>query len=81
MTRNAAVKQKRYALDETKLKRAQKLLGTQTEAETIERALDEVISERERQRRAWAATERFIKSGGLIEDVFGRLGRPGEKNG
>lgn len=78
MARNAAIKQKRYALDETKLKRAQKLLGTQTETETIERALDEVISERERQRRAWAATERFIKSGATIKDVFGRLGTPEE---
>lgn len=72
MARNAAIKQKRYALDETKLKQAQKLLGAKTEAETIERALDEVISERERQRRAWAATERFLKSGAVIKDVFGR---------
>ena len=74
MAHNSAIKQKRYALDETKLKQAQKLLGAKTETETIELALDEVISERERQRRAWAATERFLKSGGVIKDVFGRLG-------
>lgn len=78
MARNAAIKQKRYALDETKLKQAQKLLGAKTETETIELALDEVISERERQRRAWAATERFIKSGAVIKDVFGRLGEAEE---
>ena len=76
MPRNSAIKHKHYALDEAKIKRAQKLLGTKTE--TIERALEQVISERERQRRAWAATERFIKSGGTIKDVFGRLGKAEE---
>lgn len=70
MARNAAIKQKRYALDETKIKQAQKLVGAKTE--TIERALDEVICERER--RAWAATERFVKSGSVIKDLFDRLG-------
>lgn len=78
MARNSAIKQKRYALDETKLKQAQRLLGAKTEAETIERALEEVISEHERQRRAWAATERFLKSGAVIKDVFGRLGESEE---
>jgi hypothetical protein len=76
MARSSAIKHKRYALDEAKIKRAQKLLGTKTEAETIERALEEVISERERNARAWAATERFVKSGAVIKDVFGRLGEP-----
>ncbi len=74
MARSSAVKQKRYALDEAKLKQAQKLLGAKTETETIELALDEVISERERQRHAWAATERFLRSGAVVKDVFGRLG-------
>lgn len=78
MARNASVKQKRFALDEAKLKQAQKLLGAKTETETIELALDEVISERERQRRAWAATERFLRSGAVIKDVFGRLGEAEE---
>ena len=64
MPRNLAIKHKHYALDEAKIKLAQKLLGTKTETETIERALEQVISERERQRRAWAATESFIKGGG-----------------
>lgn len=60
-------------VNESKLKRAQKLLGAETEAETIELALDELIAERERNRRAWNATERLIKSGVQVEDVFGRL--------
>jgi hypothetical protein len=69
-------KSKRYGLDEAKIKRAQKLLGTKTQAETIDRALDELISERERSARAWAATQRFIKSRVEIEDVYGRLTDP-----
>jgi len=60
-------------IDEAKLKRAQKLLGAETEAEAVELALDEVIAERERNRRAWKATERLLKSGVQVEDVFGRL--------
>ena len=67
------IKQKRYALDENKIKRAQKLLGARTETEAIERALDEVITEQERNRQAWAATERLLKSGIQVNDVFGRL--------
>lgn len=78
MARNSALKQKRYTLDETKVKKAQKLLGAKTETETIELALEEIISEHERQRRAWAATECFLKSGAVIKDVFGRLGEPEE---
>lgn len=60
-------------IDEAKLRRAQKLLGAETEAETVELALDEVIAERERNRRAWKATERLLRSGIEVEDVFGRL--------
>lgn len=66
-------KAKRYALDEAKIKRARKLLGTKTDTETIDRALEEIITERERSARAWAATERFIKSRVVINDVFGRI--------
>ncbi len=64
---------KHYVLDEAKIRRAQKLLGTKTETETIERALEEVISERERVRAAWKAHERFLKSGIQIRDVYGVL--------
>ena len=34
MPRNSAIKHKHYALDEAKIKRAQKLLGTKPETET-----------------------------------------------
>jgi hypothetical protein len=70
---NVRTARKHYALDPTKIKRAQKLLGAPTEVEAIEQALDEVISERERNRQVWKATERLLKSGVQIEDVFGRL--------
>ena len=70
---NVKAKHKHYVLDETKLKRAQKLLGTATETETIERALEEVITEQERNRTAWRAHERFLKSGIQIRDIYGVL--------
>lgn len=75
---NSKSRHKHYVLDEAKIRRAQKLLGTKTETETIERALDEVITERERIRVAWQAHERFLKSGIQIRDVYGVLGeQPG----
>ncbi|MGH9847723.1 MAG: type II toxin-antitoxin system VapB family antitoxin [Blastocatellia bacterium] len=70
---NSRSKHKHYVLDEAKIRRAQKLLGTKTETETIERALEEVITERERTRAAWQAHERFLKSGIQIKDVYGVL--------
>ena len=66
-------KHKHYVLDEAKIQRAQKLLGTKTETETIERALEEVITERERIRAAWQAHDRLLKSGIQIRDVYGVL--------
>jgi hypothetical protein len=68
---------KHLILDQAKLKRAQKVLGAKTETETVERALDSVIDEDERNHRAWAAHERFLKAavrqGLRIRDAFGRL--------
>ncbi len=69
----ARVVHKHFRLDQGKLRRAKRLLEAKTETETIERALDEVIAERERNRRAWEATERFIHSGIQIRDVYGKL--------
>jgi hypothetical protein len=69
----AQSKRKQYLIDEAKIRRAQKLLGTATEAETIERALDEIISERERNQAAWRAHRRLISSGIQIKDVYGVL--------
>lgn len=64
---------KHFRLDNAKIKRAQKLLRTPTETETIERALDEVIAEHERNRLAREANRRFMRSGIEIRDVYGKL--------
>lgn len=66
---------KHFQLDAIKIKRAQQALRATTETETIELALDLVIAERERNRRALVATERFIKSGIEVKDVYGTLDR------
>ncbi len=65
---------KHFQLDSLKIKRAQKALRTKTETETIERALDLAIAEHRRNRWVLAATDRFIKSGIAINDVYGSLG-------
>ncbi len=64
---------KHFRLDTAKIRRAQRLLRTGTETETIERALDEIIAEHERNRLAREANERFIRSGIEIRDVYGKL--------
>ena len=61
-------------LDSEKIKRAQRALHARTETEAIERALDLAIAEHEKNRLALQATERFIKSGIEIKDVYGTLG-------
>jgi hypothetical protein len=60
-------------LNAAKIKRAQRLLNAGTETEAIERALDLVISEHERNRLAAEANERFVKSGVTVKDVYGTL--------
>ncbi len=65
---------KHFQLDAGKIKRAQKLLKAKTETEAIERALDLAIAEHEKNRLAIEATERFVKSGVDIKDVYGTLG-------
>jgi hypothetical protein len=64
---------KNFRLDPAQIRRAQKVLGAATETETIVRALDQVISEAERNRITAAANQRFLRSAILIEDVFGSL--------
>jgi Arc/MetJ family transcription regulator len=64
---------KHFRLDAAKITRAQKALGTATETETIERALDLVISEARRNRLIAEAHEEFVRSGARIEDVYGVL--------
>jgi hypothetical protein len=64
---------KHFRLDVSKIKRAQRLMKTGTETETIHRALDAVIAEHERNRLTHQANERFVKSGIEIRDVYGKL--------
>jgi hypothetical protein len=70
-------KNKHFLLNQARLKKAQKVLGTRTETETIEIALERVISEAEANEQAWTAQDKFLKTavkeGLVIEDVFGRL--------
>jgi Arc/MetJ family transcription regulator len=40
---NTAVKRKNYYLDEAKIKRVQRILGTKTETETLNKAMDIIM--------------------------------------
>lgn len=64
---------KHFRLDSRKIKRAQQLLRAGTETETIERALDLVISEHQKNRLTVAATKRFLASGVAIKDLYSSL--------
>ena len=72
-TAKSAIMHKHFRLDSVKLKRAQKLLEAATETETVERALDLAIEERERNRITEEAHRNFLKSGIVLRDVFGSL--------
>lgn len=63
------VRHKHFRLDSKKISRAQKVLRAETE--TIDRALDLVLSEHQRNQLSWDAAERFLKSGIEIKDVYG----------
>jgi hypothetical protein len=65
---------KHFQLDAVKIKRAQRALQAKTETEAIERALDLAIAEHEKNRLVLEATERFVRSGIDIKDVYGALG-------
>jgi hypothetical protein len=49
-------------------------LRAKTETETVERALGLAIAEHESNRLVLEATERFVKSGIDIKDIYGTLG-------
>ena len=76
-------KNKHFLLNQNRLKEAQKVLGAKTETETIELALERIISEAERNTQARQEQDKFLKAavrGDLrIEDVFGRLEGIGER--
>ena len=70
-------KNKHFLLNQTRLKKAQDILGARTETETIELALEKVITEAEIRARAWLAQDKFLKAAARenleIKDIFGRL--------
>jgi hypothetical protein len=66
------IRHKHFRLDSSKISRAQKVLNAETETETIDRALDIVISEHKRNQLAWEANQRFLKSGIELRDVYGK---------
>jgi hypothetical protein len=68
------IRHKHFRLDSAKISRALKILRADTETETIERALDLVLSEHRRIQLAGEANERFIESGVEITDAYGGLG-------
>jgi len=72
-TAKSRIRHKHFRLDASKIARAQKLLRADTETETIERALDLVLSEHQRNQLAWEANDRFLKSGVEIKDVYGKV--------
>jgi len=62
-----------FRLNEAKIRRALRLLDARTETETIERALEEVFAERERNRIAQRSQDRFLRNGAAIVDSYGKL--------
>jgi hypothetical protein len=64
---------KHFQLDALKIKRAQKVLRAKTETEAIDRALDLAIDEFERNRRVTESHDRFVRSGIVIRDIYGKL--------
>jgi len=64
-------KEKQVIVDETKVKRVQKILGAKTEAEAIEQALDMILANDKLDR----SHENLVRSGIAIEDTLGRLAK------
>jgi len=68
---------KHFLLNQSRLKEAQKVLGAKTETETVELALERVITEAEQSKEAWLAQDKFLKAAARenleIKDIFGRL--------
>lgn len=64
---------KHFRLDSGKIARAQKVLQAKTETETIDRALDLVLSEYQRNKLTAEAHQRFANSGIVVKDVYGKL--------
>ena len=76
-SKSSTRRNKHLIIDQQQLTQVQQILGAKTETEAIALALAQVISEDERNRRAWAAHEELLETaqreGLIIKDVFGRL--------
>jgi hypothetical protein len=75
MTPEEPLKRKNYRLHQSRLDRARDVLGTRTETETIERALDLVVFAE----RLASGTGRARGRG--WNDVFGEMGGDGREEG
>ena len=64
------IERKLFRLDVAKIKRAQRFLKARTQTETLDRALDFVIAEHQRNRLTREANERFVKSEIEVSDVY-----------
>jgi hypothetical protein len=72
-TAKSEIVHKHLRLNGRKLKRAQKALGAKSETEAVERALDLVLAEHERNSIVERAHREFFGSGIRIRDVYGAL--------
>lgn len=73
MTIAGARLHKHFVLNAAKIKRAKRLLHAETETDAIERALDFVVSEYEKNRLVLEANKGLGDSGTEIRDVYGVL--------
>jgi len=73
MTTSKRRSHKHLQPDSAKIKRAQKAPRAKVETETIDRTLDSAMAEHEKTRLALEASERFIKSGIDVKDVYETL--------
>lgn len=64
---------KHFRLDAEKIQRVKAVLRADTETEAMERALDFVLSEHERNARVARAHQRFAASRPVIRDAYGSL--------
>ena len=70
---DAVIVHKHFRVDKNKLERAQAAFSAATETETVDRALEFVIEEHDRNLRVAKAHREFVESGIEIRDVFGSL--------
>jgi hypothetical protein len=70
---SSELKHKHMVMDEKKLKRCQKLLGTKNERETVDKALELVLAEAEKDMAIEQLHKRITSRPVWIEDPYGRV--------